>query len=249
MAGHSQFKNIMHRKGAQDKKRSKLYTKIIREIVVAAKSGLPDPNSNPRLRAAMLMARQENMPKDKIENAIKKATGAQDAENYKEVRYEGYGPGGVAIIVEALTDNNNRTAGDVRSTFTKQGGNMGESGSVSFMFDHLGMIEFAKAAASDDAMFEAAVEAGADNVESDEEAHRVTCSVDALHEVARALEAKFGEPKSAKFTWLPKTTTPVSEEQAQALLKLIDTLEDNDDVQQVFSNFEVSEEIMKRLSA
>lgn len=249
MAGHSQFKNIMHRKGAQDKKRSKLYTKIIREIVVAAKSGLPDPNSNPRLRAAILMARQENMPKDRIDNAIKKASGAQDSENYKEVRYEGYGAGGVAIIVEALTDNNNRTAGDVRSTFTKQGGNMGETGSVNFMFDHLGMIEFAKSVASDDAIFEAAVEAGAENCESDEDTHRISCSIDSLHEVAKALEAKFGEPKSAKFTWVPKTTTPVTEEQAQSLLKLIDALEDNDDVQQVFSNFEVSEDVMKRLSA
>jgi YebC/PmpR family DNA-binding regulatory protein len=249
MAGHSQFKNIMHRKGAQDKKRSKLFTKLIREITVAAKTGLPDPAANPRLRAAIQAARVENMPRDKIEGAIKKATGEAGGDNYDEIRYEGYGPGGVAIIVDALTDNRNRTASEVRAAFTKAGGNMGETGSVSFMFDRLGRIEYPASVANEEAMFEAVIEAGADNCESSSEAHVITCAMDALHEVSRALEAKFGEPKSAKLAWIPKTTAPVDEEQAKSLLKLIDLLEDNDDVQEVTSNFEVSEEILMRLSA
>jgi YebC/PmpR family DNA-binding regulatory protein len=249
MAGHSQFKNIMHRKGAQDKKRSKLFTKLIREITVAAKTGLPDPAANPRLRAAIQAARVENMPRDKIEGAIKKATGEAGGDNYDEVRYEGYGPGGVAIIVDALTDNRNRTASEVRAAFTKHGGNLGETGSVSFMFDRLGRIEYPASVASEDAMFEAVIEAGAENCESSAEEHVVTCAMDSLHEVARVLEAKFGEPKSAKLAWIAKNGSPVDEEQAKSLLKLIDLLEDNDDVQEVTSNFEVSDDILMRLSA
>lgn len=249
MAGHSQFKNIMYRKGAQDAKRAKIFTKIIREIIVAAKSGLPDPNANPRLRAAIQAAREENMPKDKIENALKKAAGAGDTENYEEIRYEGYGIGGVAVIVEALSDNRNRTAADVRSLFTKYGGNMGETGSVSFMFDRVGQIRYPLAKASEEAMLEAAIEAGAENCETNGDAHEVTCPTDDLHAVREALVAKFGEPESAKFVWVPKTTTSVSEEHAQTLLKMIDALEDNDDVQNVWANFEVSEEVLAKLSA
>jgi YebC/PmpR family DNA-binding regulatory protein len=249
MAGHSQFKNIMHRKGAQDKKRAKIFTRLTKEIIVATKAGLPDPAANPRLRAAIQAARAENMPKDKIENAIKRGSGETGGDNYEAIRYEGYGVGGVAVIVEVLTDNKNRAASEVRSTFTKNGGNLGETGSVNFMFDHVGQITFAKSIGDEDAVFEAAIEAGADNVESTEEEYIITTSRDLLHEVSSALEATFGEPKGAKFNWLAKVTAPVDEVQAASLLKMIDVLEECDDVQEVFSNFEVSEEVMRKLSA
>jgi YebC/PmpR family DNA-binding regulatory protein len=249
MAGHSQFKNIMHRKGAQDKKRAKVFTKLIRELTTAARSGLPDPASNPRLRAAIAAAKQANMPKDTVERAIKRGAGGEEGDRYEEVRYEGYGPGGVAVIVEALTDNRNRTASEVRAAFTKSGGNLGESNSVSFMFDRLGEVDYSYDAASADAMFEAALEAGADNVESGEEGHQITCAADALNAVRDALEAKFGAPQSARLVWKPKSSTPVDGDTAGTLFRLLETLEDNDDVQNVYANFEVSDEVMARLSA
>jgi YebC/PmpR family DNA-binding regulatory protein len=249
MAGHSQFKNIMYRKGAQDKKRAKVFTKIIRELTTAARSGLPDPNSNPRLRAAVIAAKQANMPKDTVDRAIKRGAGGEDQENYEEVRYEGYGPGGVAIIVEALTDNRNRTASDVRAAFTKAGGNLGESNSVSFLFDRLGQVTYPASAATADVMFEAAVEAGADNVESGAEEHVVTCAPDDLNAVRDALEQRFGAADTARLVWRPKTQAPVDGEAAESLLKLLETLEDSDDVQNVFANFEMSDEAMARLSA
>jgi YebC/PmpR family DNA-binding regulatory protein len=249
MAGHSQFKNIMYRKGAQDKKRAKIFTKIIRELTTAARGGLPDPNSNPRLRAALVAAKQANMPKDTVERAIKRGAGGDDGENYEEVRYEGYGPGGVAVIVEALTDNRNRTASEVRAAFTKSGGNLGESNSVSFLFDRLGQVTYPVATASSDAMFEAAVEAGADDVESGAEEHVITCAADTLNSVRDALESRFGAPASARLVWRPKTLAPVDGETAEALFKLLETLEDSDDVQTLFSNFEVADDVMARLSA
>jgi YebC/PmpR family DNA-binding regulatory protein len=249
MAGHSQFKNIMYRKGAQDKKRAKVFTKIIRELTTAARSGLPDANSNPRLRAAIVAAKQANMPKDTVERAIKRGAGGDDGENYEEVRYEGYGPGGVAIIVEALTDNRNRTASDVRAAFTKAGGSLGESNSVSFLFDRLGQVTYPAATATADAMFEAAVEAGADDVESGADEHVVSCAADALNSVRDALEARFGPPAAAKLVWRPKTVTPVEGDTAETLFKLLETLEDSDDVQTLFSNFEMSDDVMIRLSA
>jgi YebC/PmpR family DNA-binding regulatory protein len=249
MAGHSQFKNIMYRKGAQDKKRAKVFTKIIRELTTAARSGLPDANSNPRLRAAIVAAKQANMPKDTVERAIKRGAGGDDGENYEEVRYEGYGPGGVAIIVEALTDNRNRTASDVRAAFTKAGGSLGESNSVSFLFDRLGQVTYPAATATADAMFEAAVEAGADDVESGADEHVVSCAADALNSVRDALEARFGPPAAAKLVWRPKTVTPVEGDTAETLFKLLETLEDSDDVQTLFSNFEMSDDVMTRLSA
>ena len=249
MAGHSQFKNIMHRKGAQDKKRAKVFTKLIRELQTAARTGLPDVNANPRLRAAVMAARQANMPKDTVERAIKRGSGGDDGERYEEVRYEGYGPGGVAIIVEALTDNRNRTASDIRAAFTKSGGNLGETNSVAFMFDHVGEIRYPAGAASADAMFEAALEAGADNVESGAEMHEVTCASDDLTAVRDALEQKFGAPESARLAWKPKSTTPTDAPTAETLLKLLETLEDSDDVQNVYANFEVPDEVMARLGA
>ncbi|HEV2550609.1 MAG TPA: YebC/PmpR family DNA-binding transcriptional regulator [Stellaceae bacterium] len=249
MAGHSQFKNIMYRKGAQDKKRAKIFTKIIRELTTAARSGLPDPNSNPRLRAAVNAAKEANMPKDTVERAIRRGAGGEDGENYEEVRYEGYGPGGIAIIVEALTDNRNRTASDVRAAFTKAGGNMGESNSVSFLFDRVGQVTYPAGAASADAMFEAAVEAGADNVESGPDEHAVTAAPDALNAVRDALEQRFGAPQSAKLVWRPKTLAPVEGEVADQLFKLLETLEDSDDVQSVYANFDASDEVMARVSA
>jgi YebC/PmpR family DNA-binding regulatory protein len=249
MAGHSQFKNIMHRKGAQDAKRAKIFNRIAREIIVAVKASGPDMNSNPRLRLAIQNGRAENMPRDKVENAIKKGSGAVDTDNYDEMRYEGYGPGGVAIIVEALTDNKNRTASEVRFAFSKHGGNLGETGSVGFMFKRVGVITYPKAAASEEAMFEAALEAGADNCESDGEHHTITCEQEAFGAVREGLEAKFGESKTAKLAWEPQVTAPINEEQAQSLFKLIDALEDNDDVQQVTANFEIDDAVMKRLSA
>jgi YebC/PmpR family DNA-binding regulatory protein len=248
MAGHSQFKNIMHRKGRQDKVRSRLFSKLAREITVSAKLGLPDPTMNPRLRAAMLAARAENMPKDNIERAIKKALGG-DAENYDEVRYEGYGPGGVAVIVEALTDNRNRTASEVRASFTKSGGNLAETGAVSFMFDHVGVIEYDAGVATGDAMFEAALEAGAEDVASNPGGHEIYTAQDSLREVAKALEAKFGEPRKAALTWKPQNSIAVDDEQGEKLLRLIETLEENDDVQNVYANFEVSDALVAKMSA
>jgi YebC/PmpR family DNA-binding regulatory protein len=248
MAGHSQFKNIMHRKGKQDAVRAKLFAKLAREITVAAKTGLPDPDMNPRLRLAVQAARAENMPKDNIERAIKKAAGG-DGENYETVRYEGYAPGGVAVIVEALTDNRNRTGGAVRAVFTKYGGNLGATGSVSHMFNRLGEIRFKPAAATADAMLEAAIEAGADDVESDEEGHLIVTSFEDMGPVASALEERFGEPEQVKAVWRPNLSTQVDEEKAETILKLVGALEDDDDVQAVFSNFDVDEETLARLTA
>ncbi|MGU3494696.1 YebC/PmpR family DNA-binding transcriptional regulator [Xanthobacteraceae bacterium A53D] len=247
MAGHSQFKNIMHRKGRQDAVRSKLFSKLAREITVAAKMGLPDPAMNARLRAAILAARAENMPKDNIERAVKKASGA-DGENYDEIRYEGYGPGGVAVIVEALTDNRNRTASEVRSYFTKSGGNLGETGSVSFMFDRIGVIEYEVAKVDADALLEAAIEAGADDVSSDEETHEVVCALENLAEVQKALEATFGEPRKSALVWRPQNTIAVDDETGEKLLRLVETLEDNDDVQKVTANFALSDALIEKLN-
>ena len=248
MAGHSQFKNIMHRKGRKDAVRSKVFGKLAREITVAAKLGLPDPDMNPRLRAAVLAARAENMPKDNIDRAIKKASGGE-GENYEEIRYEGYGPAGVAVIVEVLTDNRNRTAGEVRATFTKSGGNLAETGAVAFMFDHVGVIEYASAAASADAMFEAALEAGADDVVSNESGHEIYAAPDKFGSVAKALEQKFGEPRKASLVWRPQNTVAVDDEQGEKVLKLIESLNDSDDVQNVYANFEVSDALVEKMSA
>jgi len=249
MAGHSQFKNIMHRKGAQDAKRAKVFTKIIRELTVSARSGLPDPAANPRLRAAVMAARASNMPRDTIERAIKRGAGGEDGANYEEVRYEGYGPGSVAIIVEALTDNRNRTASEIRSAFSKNGGVLGETNSVSFSFDRVGAIRYPAAAANSEAMFEAALEAGAENVESSENGHEITCRPDDLGAVREVLESKFGTPEYARLDWLPQTTVPVADEDvAKTLLKLLDILDDNDDVQRVSANFEIADEVMERLA-
>ena len=248
MAGHSQFKNIMHKKGKQDAIRSKLFSKLAREITVAAKLGLPDPAMNARLRAAVIAARAENMPKDNIERAIKKASAA-DTETYDEVRYEGYAPGGVAVIVEALTDNRNRTAGEVRSYFTKAGGSLAETGAVSFMFDRVGLIVFDRKVADDDDMLEAAIEAGADDVVSGSEEHEVITSVEALSDAQKTLEAKFGEPRKASIVWRPQNTIAVNDEAGEKILRLIGALEDNDDVQTVTANFEVSEALLEKMEA
>jgi YebC/PmpR family DNA-binding regulatory protein len=246
MAGHSQFKNIMHKKGKQDAIRSKLFSKLAREITVAAKMGLPDPAMNARLRSAVIEARAENMPKDNIDRAIKKASSA-DTENYDEVRYEGYAPGGVAVIVEALTDNRNRTAGEVRSYFTKAGGALAETGAVSFMFDRVGLIVFNRKVADDEAMLEAAIEAGADDVASGPEEHEVITSVAALRDAQKALEAKFGEPLKASIVWRPQNTIAVDDEAGEKILRLVGALEDNDDVQTVTANFEVSEALLEKM--
>jgi len=248
MAGHSQFKNIMHRKGRQDKMKSKLFGKLAREITISAKLGLPDPSMNPRLRAAVLAARAENMPKDNIERAIKKAAGG-DAEIYEETRYEGYGPGGVAIIVEVLTDNRNRTAGEVRATFTKSGGNLAETGAVSFMFDHVGVIEYDAKVASADAMLDAAIEAGADDVISSSNGHEIYASQASFHDVSKALETKFGEPRKAALVWKPQNTVAVNDEQGEKLLRLLESLNEHDDVQNVYANFEVSDALVAKMSA
>jgi len=246
MAGHSKFKNIMHRKGAQDKKRSAMFSKLSRELTVAAKMGTPDPDMNPRLRAAVAAAKAQSMPKDNIQRAIEKAAGG-DAENYEDVRYEGFGPGGVSLVVEALTDNRNRTATNVRTAFSKNGGNLGASGSVTHGFDRLGLISYPASAGDAEKVLEAAIEAGADDVESDEEGHQIWTSVDDLHGVARALEAGLGEPESVKLAWRPQTSVDVGEDDAQQLLKLVDTLEDDDDVQTVWGNYEVSDAVMEKL--
>ena len=248
MAGHSQFKNIMHRKGRADKARSTLFGKLAREITVAAKLGMPDPAFNPRLRAAILAARAENMPKDNIERAIKKSQGS-DAESYDEIRYEGYGPGGVAVIVEALTDNHNRTAGEVRATFTKNGGNLATTGAVSFMFDHVGVVEYDAKVASADQMLEAAIEAGAEDVVSNDDGHQVFTTPATLNEVAKALEAKFGEPRKAALMWKPQNTVALDDEAGEKMLKLIEALDESDDVQNVYANFEVSDALVQKMSA
>jgi YebC/PmpR family DNA-binding regulatory protein len=248
MAGHSAFKNIMHKKGRKDAARAKLFTKLGREITVAAKNGMPDPEMNPRLRLAIQAARAENMPKDNIDRAIKRALGG-DSEAYEQIRYEGYAPGGVAIIVEALTDNRNRTGGAVRAVFTKFDGNLGSTGSVSHMFAHVGEIAYPAAVASSDAMLEAAIDAGADDVVSDASGHLVTCPFDTLGTVAGALEAKLGEASSVKAVWKPNLSSQVDEERAASIMKMIAALEDDDDVQNVYANFEVDEEVLKKLTA
>ncbi len=248
MAGHSQFKNIMHRKGAADARRARLFSKLAREITVSARIGGVDPKMNARLRLAMQNARAENMPKDNIERAIKKALGG-DTENFEEIRYEGYGPGGVAMIVEALTDNRNRTAGAIRSYFSKNGGALGETGSVAFMFDRVGEIHYKETAGTADAVIEAAIEAGADDVESDADGHFVTTSFSDLGEVARRLEEKLGEAETVKAVWRPQTKTGLDEEKAAGLMRLVETLDEDDDVQAVYSNFEVSDDILEKLTA
>ena len=248
MAGHSQFKNIMHRKGRQDKIRARNFSKLSREITVAAKAGLPDPAANSRLRLAIQNARAENLPKDNIERAIKKAMGG-DVEHYDAVRYEGYGPGGVAVIVEALTDNRNRTASNVRALFAKYGGHLGETGSVGFMFARVGEIVYPAAKASDDAMLEAAIDAGADDVQSDAGGHTVTCAFESIGEVSTALAARFGEAQSVKIVWKPQTLAPVDQEKAENLMKLVEALDEDDDVQNVFSNADISDDVMARLNA
>jgi len=246
MAGHSKFKNIMYRKGAQDKKRSAMFSKLSREITVAAKMGLPDPDANARLRAAIIAARAQSMPKDNIQRSIDKATGGE-AENYEEVRYEGFGPAGVALIVEALTDNRNRTATNVRTAFSKNGGNLGASGSVSHGFDRLGLIEYPASVGDSDKVLEAAIEAGAEDVESDESGHRIWTTVDSLHEVAKLLEGMLGEAETTKLAWKPQTEVEVRGEDAQLLLKLMDALDDDDDVQTVWGNENIPDEELEKL--
>jgi YebC/PmpR family DNA-binding regulatory protein len=246
MAGHSHAKNIMHRKGKSDAARSKVFSKLAREITVAAKLGVPDPAFNSRLRLAVANARAQSMPKDNIDRAIKKASGA-DGENYEEIRYEGYGPGGVAVIVEALTDNRNRTASNVRSTFDKNGGALGATNSVAFMFDRVGEIVYGPEAADADKVMEAAIEAGADDVESDDEGHWIYASFEAMNEVAAALEKALGEPKSVKIVWKPQNTVAVDLDKGATLQKLIGLLEDDDDVQDVYANYEMSEEDLAKL--
>jgi YebC/PmpR family DNA-binding regulatory protein len=249
MAGHSQFKNIMHRKGAQDARRAKVFTKLIRELTTAARTGLPDPSANPRLRAAIQAARGANMPRDTVERAIKRGAGGEDDVAYEEIRYEGYGPGGVAVIVEALTDNRNRTASDIRSAFSKFGGNLGETNSVSFMFQRKGVILYPLSAASPDAMFEAGLEAGAEDVASGAEGHELTCAAEDFSAVREALEAKFGPAQEARLAWRPLNSVPVDAETADTLLRLLDMLEDNDDVQTVSANYEIADEVLARLTA
>jgi YebC/PmpR family DNA-binding regulatory protein len=249
MAGHSQFKNIMHRKGAQDARRARQFARLIREITVAARNGLPDPASNPRLRAAVAAAREANMPRDTVERAIRKAGGAAAGEDYAEVRYEGYGPAGVAVIIEALTDNRNRTAYDVRAAFSKYGGALGETNSVAFLFTRLGVVRYPSMAASEDAMLEAAIEAGAENVESTPDGHEITAPPEQFFAVRDALEARFGAPEQARLDWRPATTVTLDEERARAVLKLLDALEESDDVQNVYANFDIPDAVMQAVSA
>jgi len=247
MAGHSKWANIQHRKGRQDAKRSKIFSKLSKEITVAAKMGAPDPEFNPRLRLAIQAAKAQSMPKDNIDRAIKKSTNADEA-NFEEVRYEGFGPAGVGVIVEALTDNRNRAASDIRSIFSKNGGNLAETGSVSFMFELVGFVEYPASVASEDAMLEAAIEAGADDVQSSDDAHEIYCAFDQLAEVAGALENRFGEPSRAKPLWKPQNTIDVEGAKAETLMKLMNALDDCDDVQNVYANFEISDEEMERLA-
>ena len=248
MAGHSKFKNIMHRKGAQDKQRAKIFTRLIRELVVATKEGLPDPDKNPRLRQAIQAARAANMPKDNIDRAIKRGSGDTDGENYEEIRYEGYGPNGVAVIVEALTDNRNRTGSLVRSSFSKFGGSLGETNSVSFMFDRVGQILYPTTGITHDELFEAALDAGAENLEIQGDEYEVTTAMDSLSVVRDALEKKYGTPQGAKLVWKPKIITTLDESAAQSLFKMLDALEESDDVQDIYANYDIPEEIMTKLS-
>jgi YebC/PmpR family DNA-binding regulatory protein len=248
MAGHSKFKNIQFRKGRQDKLRSKLFSKLSRDITIAAKAGLPDPDANARLRLAIANAKAESMPRDNIDRAIKKAQGGE-ADTMEEIRYEGFGPGGVGIIVEVLTDNRNRAAANVRAAFSKNGGNMGETGSVSFMFDRVGQIVYPAAAGGEEAIFEAAIEAGAQDVSSDEDGHEITTAMEDFGDVATALEARLGPAKSTAIVWKPRTTTPVGGDDAATLMKLIDALDDEDDVQTVYPNADISDEDMERLAS
>lgn len=248
MAGHSKFKNIQHRKGAQDKKRAKQFAKLSKEIMVAAGMGTPDPEMNPRLRTAIAAAKGVSMPKDNIERAIKKGSGEIDGSNYTEMRYEGYGPGGVAVIVETLTDNKNRTASDVRSTFTKRGGNLGETGSVAFSFERRALITYALESADADTMFEAALEAGASDVETTEDGHEITCEPDELHTVLDGLVKAFGDSTGAALDWKATNMCEVNEGKAESLMGLVEALEDLDDVQDVFTNMDVSDEVMAKLA-
>ena len=248
MAGHSKFKNIMHRKGAQDKKRAGLFAKLSKEITVAAKMGGEDPDSNSRLRLSIATARSNSMPKDNIERAIKKGIGGGEGANYDEIRYEGYGPGGIAVLVDVLTDNKNRAASDIRSLFSKNGGNLGEQGSVSFMFDRIGEIEFEIDVTDADNMFEAALEAGAQDVETSEDTHAITCDPDDLHNVVIALEEKFGTPKIAKLAWKAKTLTPIGEDKAEQVMRFMDAMDDNDDVQHISANFDIADDVMEKLA-
>jgi YebC/PmpR family DNA-binding regulatory protein len=248
MAGHSQFKNIMHRKGRQDAKRARVFTRLVREVQVAARSGLPDPASNPRLRAALQAARGANVPKDNIERAIRRGSG-NEGEVFEEVRYEGYGPGGVAVIVETMTDNRNRTAAEIRAAFSKLGGSLGETNSVSFQFDRVGEIRYGVDTADADTMLEAAIEAGAEDCQSSETGHEIFCAPDDLNAVREALEARLGPPEEARLGWRPQASMPVDADQAETLFKLLDTLDDNDDVQRVVSNVEFDDAVLERLSA
>ncbi len=246
MAGHSHAKNIMHTKGASDAKKAKIFNKLVREIMVSAKTGMPDPAHNPRLRAAISAARVKNVPRDRIEKAVKTAREGTDTSNYESIRYEGYGPGGVALVIEALSDNRNRTAAEVRSAFTKYGGALGETNSVSFMFDRQGFVAY-PASVDFDALFEAAVEAGADDVETTDEGFEVLTSMESFAGVREALEGKFGQPVEAQLGWWPNVTATPNDDQAQSLMKLIDVLEDNDDVQQVFANYELTDAQAEKL--
>jgi len=248
MAGHSQFKNRMYRKGAQDKKRAKMFAKLAREVTVAARAGLPDPDMNPRLRSAVAAARSANMPKDNIDNAVKRGSGDNEGENYDEIRYEGYGVGGVAVIVEALTDNRNRTASEVRTAFAKNGGTLGETNSVSFQFNRVGQIIYPFETATNDDMLEAAIEVGADDCVSDDFGHELVCPPDDFHDVRDALEQRFGTPESAALTWKPMSTVAIEQEKAATLFKMIEALEESDDVQNVSANFDVDDEIIEKLS-
>ncbi len=248
MAGHSQFKNIMHRKGAQDARRGRIFARLIREITVAARNGLPDPAANPRLRAAVAAARQANMPKDTVDRAVRKASGGTGGDDYVEVRYEGYGPAGVAVIVEALTDNRNRTASDVRAAFSKHGGVLGETNSVAFLFTRRGIVRYPREAAGEEAMLEAAIEAGADDVATTPDGHEVAAAPDAFFAVHDALEARFGAPETARLEWRPTTSVTLDEERARAVLKLLDALEESDDVQNVYANFDIPDAVMQTLS-
>jgi YebC/PmpR family DNA-binding regulatory protein len=249
MSGHSQFKNIMHRKGAQDAKRAKVFTKIIRELTTAARMGLPDPDANPRLRAGMLVAREANMSKDTVERAIKRGAGGAEGATYEEVRYEGFGPGGTAIMVEALTDNRNRTVSELRTAFSKHGGSLGETNSVAFMFDRKATVRYPAAAASADEMFEAALEAGAENVESDSGGHEVTARPEDFSGVRERLEQRFGPAEQTRLAWRPKSSVPIDAAAAETLFKLLEALEDSDDVQGVSANFEVADDVLRRLTA
>lgn len=249
MAGHSKFKTIRHRKDAQDKKRAKLFSRLIREVIVAARSGLPEPDKNPRLRSAILAAREANMPKDNIDRAIAKVAGGDDDTRYEEIRYEGFGPGGIAVIVEAMTDNRNRTASEIRALFSKNGGTLGETNSVSYMFNRIGVIRFRAGVGSADAVLEAAIDAGAVDATSDETGHEIVTQPEDLHTARDALEMRFGAPESAEFVWRPHAPVTVDDQTAETLFKLLDALDDNDDVQSVSSNFDVSDEALERLTA